>query len=183
MLFNLVIFTFLKTSIFSLEARIPKPGELQPNQKSKDLAFITNLINQNDIQMTMKPVLEDDLPLDVNLRLTIESIDNLSEIDMEMTITFIMQQFWMDKRLARPGGKKVVLPKPLRNKIWKPDVSIKGAKHASLHAVVVDNQRMEIGPGGEIEYKVKMSTTLVCKMALASFPMDRQTCSLKDMVN
>ena len=49
---------------------------------------------------------------------------------------------------------------------------------ASMHSVVVDNQRMEIGPGGEIEYKVKMSTTLVCKMALASFPMDRQTCTL-----
>ena len=70
------------------------------------------------------------------------------------------------------------MPKSIRNRIWKPDVSIKGAKHASLHSVVVDNQRMEIGPEGNIEYKVKMSTTLVCKMALASFPMDRQTCTL-----
>ena len=177
-MYSILSFVFLVSSSFALEARIPKLGELPPNQKSKDLAYINELVKKNNVLLTTKPVTDPNLPLDVNLRLTIESIDNLSEIDMEMTITFIMQQFWQDKRLARPGGKRIVVPKTIRNKIWKPDVSIKGAKHASMHSVVVDNQRMEIGPGGEIEYKVKMSTTLVCKMALASFPMDRQTCTL-----
>ena len=37
---------------------------------------------------------------------------------------------------------------------------------------------MNIGPGGEIEYSVKLSTTVICQMSLENFPMDRQTCSL-----
>ena len=39
-------------------------------------------------------------------------------------------------------------------KIWKPDVSIQGAKRALIHATTVDNHVMRIGEYGDISYRL-----------------------------
>ena len=93
-------------------------------------------------------------PLRVNLRLTIEAIESISEVDMEMSVTFLMQQFWNDSRLQRRNGETTIMPMALIPKIWKPDVSIQGAKRALIHATTVDNHVMRIGEYGDISYRL-----------------------------
>ena len=89
-----------------------------------------------------------------------------------------MQQFWNDTRLARRNGETTIMPMALIPKMWKPDISIQGAKRAVIHGTTVDNHVMRIGKYGDIAYSVKMSATIVCQMQLSSFPMDRQVCTL-----
>ena len=149
-----------------------------------DLDFITRIIIDNPMDMLTKPKIlnkngsETHYPLRVNLRLTIEAIESISEVDMEMSVTFLMQQFWNDTRLARRNGETTIMPMALIPKMWKPDISIQGAKRAVIHGTTVDNHVMRIGKYGDIAYSVKMSATIVCQMQLSSFPMDRQVCTL-----
>ena len=53
------LFIFLVSSSFALEARIPKLGELPSNQKSKDLAYINQLVKKNNVLLTTKPMTRD----------------------------------------------------------------------------------------------------------------------------
>ena len=100
-----------------------------------------------------------DYPLRVNLRLTIEAIESISEVDMEMSVTFLMQQFWNDTRLSRRNsGETTIMPMELIPKIWKPDISIQGAKRALIHGTTVDNHVMRIGRYGDIAYRMAEKT-------------------------
>ena len=47
-----------------------------------------------------------DFALPVGVRLTVENIESVSSEEMDLTLTFIMTQTWVDKRLAHGGENK-----------------------------------------------------------------------------
>ena len=116
-----------------------------------------------------------DHALPVGVRLTVENIESVSSEEMDLTLTFIMTQTWVDKRLAHGGDHKMLVPLEILGQIWTPDLVIQNAKTDIDQA---ENCMMEIGPGGEMDYRVRMSSTIICEIALTNFPMDRQVCAL-----
>ena len=116
--------------------------------------------------------------LSVGVSLTVENIESVSSEEMDMTLTFVLKQVWIDKRLAHNGIGKVHVPSKIIEDIWIPDIIIQNAKTTSLHSTLTDNFMMKVGPNGEMEYSIKMSATIICQMQLTNFPMDRQLCSL-----
>ena len=90
-------------------------------------------------------------PIPVNVRLLIETISDLSEVNMEMTVTFILNQFWTDPRLKRNSKNNMVVPIELIDKLWKPDIAIQGSKVTTLHATTVNNQVMRVNPEGDVQ--------------------------------
>lgn len=123
-----------------------------------DLNFLLNLIEEMGIALVVKPtvyVMYQDKyvtrPIPVNVRLLIETISDLSEVNMEMTVTFILNQFWNDPRLKRNSQSNMIVPIELIDKVWKPDIAIQGSKVTTLHSTTVNNQVMRVNPAGDIQ--------------------------------
>ena len=109
----------------------------------------------------------------------IESISEISEVNMDMTVTMTVRQVWEDSRLdlrELPGINYLVLPPGLAKLIWVPDIFIEGSKKSFIHATTVDNQSMRIKDNGTIDYTVKITATMLCEMELYYFPLDTETC-------
>ena len=70
----------------------------------------------------------------------------------------------------------MLIPSNMLGQIWTPDLVIQNAKLSDI--AQAENFMMKIGPGGEIEFQIRMSSKIICDMALANFPMDRQICAL-----
>ena len=149
-----------------------------------DLDFVINTVNEHKEKMLQKPNLYTkdlkrlDAALPVGVQLTVENIESVSSEKMDLTLTFVLKQIWLDKRLAHGGKGKVHVPSKIIGKIWIPDIIIQNAKTTSMHSTLSDNYMMKIGPNGEMEYSIKMSSTIICQMQLTNFPMDRQLCAL-----
>ena len=81
----------------------------QADYGEDDLAYLKSLIRSNTTQLVVRPrqftnttdnkITE--IPTVVRVRLLIETISKLSEVDMEMTVTFTLYQLWNDGRLLR----------------------------------------------------------------------------------
>ena len=152
---------------------------------------MTHLIDHHTHELSMRPTRKK-IPVRVFVR--IESISSISEVDMDMTVTMIIRQTWNDKRLdlstmdmeedddprknENSTMKMIVIPPEIAQKIWKPDIFIEGSKESKVHSTIVENVVMRVRNAGQIEYTVKLSSTMLCEMTLYYFPLDRETCSI-----
>ena len=147
-----------------------------------DLEFIIKAVKKYKYLMLQKPGVYNsqlkklDFALPVGVKLTVENIESVSSEQMDLTLTFIMTQTWTDKRLAHGGKRKLLVPSKILGQLWIPDLVIQNAKLTDSDSS--ENFMLKIGSGGEMEYQIKMSSTIICEMALANFPMDRQMCAL-----
>ena len=142
--------------------------------------FITHLIDNHRHELPMRPT-RSKIPVGVYVK--IESISSISEVNMDMTVTMILRQTWVDKRLdlsfmEEGETKMIVIPPEIAQKIWKPDIFIEGSKESKVHSTIVENVVMRVRNKGQIEYTVKLSSTMLCEMTLYYFPLDRETCSI-----
>ncbi|XP_072040422.1 gamma-aminobutyric acid receptor subunit beta-2-like isoform X2 [Amphiura filiformis] len=110
----------------------------------------------------------------------IASINSISEVNMDYTLSMYFRQYWTDERLAydmKLGN--VSLDGRLAEKIWVPDTYFANDKNSFVHDVTVKNRMLRFHFDGSIAYGMRITTVASCMMDLRHYPMDTQTCTLE----
>ncbi|XP_077168080.1 gamma-aminobutyric acid receptor subunit delta [Paroedura picta] len=118
-------------------------------------------------------------PVNVALAIEVASIDHISEVNMEYTMTVFLHQSWRDDRLSYNHTNETLgLDSRFVDKLWVPDTFIVNAKSAWFHDVTVENKLIRLQPDGVILYSIRVTSTVACDMDLTKYPMDEQECML-----
>ncbi|XP_016353684.1 gamma-aminobutyric acid receptor subunit rho-3-like isoform X3 [Sinocyclocheilus anshuiensis] len=117
----------------------------------------------------------------VGIDVQVESIDSISEVNMDFTMTLYLRHYWQDDRLAFPSSnnKSRTFDARLVKKIWVPDVFFVHSKHSFIHDTTMENIMLRVYPDGNILYSVRITVTALCSMDFSRFPLDTQNCSLE----
>ncbi|XP_048093938.1 LOW QUALITY PROTEIN: gamma-aminobutyric acid receptor subunit rho-3a [Alosa alosa] len=117
----------------------------------------------------------------VGIDVQVESIDSISEVNMDFTMTLYLRHYWQDDRLAFPSSnnKSRTFDARLVKKIWVPDVFFVHSKRSFIHDTTMENIMLRVYPDGNILYSVRVTVTALCSMDFSSFPLDTQNCSLE----
>ncbi|KAM3922508.1 gamma-aminobutyric acid receptor subunit delta [Leptodactylus fuscus] len=118
-------------------------------------------------------------PVIVAVDIEVTSIDHISEINMEYTMTVYLRQSWRDERLSYYHTNKTLgFDSRFVEKLWIPDTFIVNAKSAWFHDVTVENKLIRLQPDGVILYSSRITSTVSCDMDLTKYPLDEQECRL-----
>ncbi|XP_035475725.1 gamma-aminobutyric acid receptor subunit rho-3 isoform X1 [Scophthalmus maximus] len=117
----------------------------------------------------------------VGIDVQVESIDSISEVNMDFTMTLYLRHYWKDERLAFPSrnNRSRTFDSRLVKKIWVPDVFFVHSKRSFIHDTTMENIMLRVYPDGNILYSVRVTVTALCSMDFSSFPLDTQNCSLE----
>uniref|UniRef100_A0A4W6G5K8 GABA(C) receptor n=1 Tax=Lates calcarifer TaxID=8187 RepID=A0A4W6G5K8_LATCA len=117
----------------------------------------------------------------VGIDVQVESIDSISEVNMDFTMTLYLRHYWKDERLAFPSrnNQSRTFDSRLVKKIWVPDVFFVHSKRSFIHDTTMENIMLRVYPDGNILYSVRVTVTALCSMDFSSFPLDTQNCSLE----
>uniref|UniRef100_H9GK80 Gamma-aminobutyric acid type A receptor beta4 subunit n=1 Tax=Anolis carolinensis TaxID=28377 RepID=H9GK80_ANOCA len=119
-------------------------------------------------------------PVTVGMSIHISSIDQISEVNMDYTITMYFQQSWRDKRLAYSDlPLNLTLDNRVADQLWLPDTYFLNDKKSFLHGVTVKNRMIRLHPDGTVLYGLRITTTAACMMDLRRYPLDQQNCTLE----
>ncbi|XP_057400514.1 gamma-aminobutyric acid receptor subunit beta-3 isoform X2 [Balaenoptera acutorostrata] len=119
-------------------------------------------------------------PVCVGMNIDIASIDMVSEVNMDYTLTMYFQQYWRDKRLAYSGiPLNLTLDNRVADQLWVPDTYFLNDKKSFVHGVTVKNRMIRLHPDGTVLYGLRITTTAACMMDLRRYPLDEQNCTLE----
>ncbi|KAJ8262388.1 hypothetical protein GJAV_G00165880 [Gymnothorax javanicus] len=119
-------------------------------------------------------------PVDVRMSIDIASIDMVSEVNMDYTITMYFLQSWRDKRLSYTGiPLNLTLDNRVADQLWVPDTYFTNDKRSFVHGVTVKNRMLRLHPDGTVLYGLRITTTAACMMDLRRYPLDEQNCTLE----
>ncbi|XP_072170764.1 gamma-aminobutyric acid receptor subunit beta-3-like [Diadema setosum] len=119
-------------------------------------------------------------PIDIGMDIDIVSINSISEVNMDYTLSMYFRQYWRDERLAYdPCLGNVSLNGGLAERIWVPDTYFPNDKHSFVHDVTVTNRLLRFHYDGTIMYGMRITTVASCMMDLLHYPMDEQNCTLE----
>ncbi|XP_078678308.1 uncharacterized protein LOC144914377 isoform X2 [Branchiostoma floridae x Branchiostoma belcheri] len=119
-------------------------------------------------------------PLLVDMSLSVASIDRVSEVDMDYTLTIFLREYWRDERLHfSETNRSLSLDGRLVERLWVPDTFLVNAKSSFLHKVTVDNRLLRLFPDGRLLYGLRITAKAACPMDLRKYPLDVQTCPLQ----
>uniref|UniRef100_A0A3Q2YH34 Gamma-aminobutyric acid type A receptor subunit beta4 n=1 Tax=Hippocampus comes TaxID=109280 RepID=A0A3Q2YH34_HIPCM len=98
-------------------------------------------------------------PVIVGMSINIASIDSISEVNMDYTITMYFQQSWRDKRLAYGElNLNLTLDNRVADQLWLPDTYFLNDKKSFLHGVTVKNRMIRLHPDGTVLYGLGYTT-------------------------
>ncbi|KAM9436676.1 gamma-aminobutyric acid receptor subunit rho-3 [Clarias gariepinus] len=117
----------------------------------------------------------------VGIDVQVESLDSISEVNMDFTMTLYLRHYWKDERLGFPSGNNMsrTFDARLVKKIWVPDVFFVHSKRSFIHDTTMENIMLRVYPDGNVLYSVRITVTAQCSMDFSSFPLDTQNCSLE----
>ncbi|KAI5612732.1 gamma-aminobutyric acid receptor subunit beta-2 precursor, partial [Silurus asotus] len=119
-------------------------------------------------------------PVRVGMNIDIASIDMVSEVNMDYTLTMYFQQAWRDKRLSYSEiPLKLTLDNRVADQLWVPDTYFLNDKKSFVHGVTVKNRMIRLHPDGTVLYGLRITTTAACMMDLRRYPLDEQNCTLE----
>ncbi|XP_041496942.1 gamma-aminobutyric acid receptor subunit theta isoform X1 [Microtus oregoni] len=119
-------------------------------------------------------------PVPVSVSIYVSSIEQISEINMDYTITMFLHQTWKDKRLAYyETNQNLTLDYRMHEKLWVPDCYFVNSKNTFVHDVTVENRVFQLHPDGTVRYGIRLTTTAACSLDLRKFPLDKQACKLE----
>ncbi|XP_047391980.1 gamma-aminobutyric acid receptor subunit theta isoform X2 [Sciurus carolinensis] len=119
-------------------------------------------------------------PVPVKISIYVSSIEQISEVNMDYTITMIFHQTWKDSRLAYyETDLNLTLDYRMHEKLWVPDCYFVNSKDAFVHDVTVENRVFQLHPDGTVQYGIRLTTTAACSLDLHKFPLDKQACKLE----
>ncbi|KAJ8356063.1 hypothetical protein SKAU_G00188570 [Synaphobranchus kaupii] len=139
-----------------------------------------HLLRVDDHDFTMRPAFAGPaIPVGVDVQ--VESLDSISEVDMDFTMTLYLRHYWKDERLSFPSStnKSMTFDGRLVKKIWVPDVFFVHSKRSFIHDTTTDNIMLRVFPDGHVLYSLRVTVTAACNMDFSRFPLDSQTCSLE----
>ncbi|XP_030836772.1 gamma-aminobutyric acid receptor subunit beta-2-like [Strongylocentrotus purpuratus] len=118
--------------------------------------------------------------IDIGIDIEIVSINSISEVNMDYTLTMYFRQHWKDERLSYdPCLGNVSLSGILAERIWVPDTYFPNDKRSFVHDVTVTNKLLRFHHDGTITYGMRITSVASCYMDLVHYPMDEQNCSLE----
>ncbi|KAM7369614.1 hypothetical protein PAMP_010924 [Pampus punctatissimus] len=96
----------------------------------------------------------------VGIDVQVESIDSISEVNMDFTMTLYLRHYWKDERLAFPShnNQSRTFDSRLVKKIWVPDVFFVHSKRSFIHDTTMENIMLRVYPDGNILYSVRYGT-------------------------
>uniref|UniRef100_G3SSR0 Gamma-aminobutyric acid receptor subunit beta n=1 Tax=Loxodonta africana TaxID=9785 RepID=G3SSR0_LOXAF len=119
-------------------------------------------------------------PVPVGISIYISSIEQISEINMDYTITMFFHQTWKDPRLAyHETNLNLTLDYRMLNKLWVPDCYFLNSTDTFAHDVTVEKRVFQLQPDGTVRYGIRLTTTAACSLDLQKFPLDKQACKLE----
>ncbi|KAG5276551.1 hypothetical protein AALO_G00106980 [Alosa alosa] len=139
-----------------------------------------HLLRVDDHDFTMRPAFAGPaVPVGVDVQ--VESLDSISEVDMDFTMTLYLRHYWKDERLSFPSttNKSMTFDGRLVKKIWVPDVFFVHSKRSFIHDTTTDNIMLRVYPDGHVLYSLRVTVTAACNMDFSRFPLDSQTCTLE----
>ncbi|XP_048387183.1 gamma-aminobutyric acid receptor subunit rho-2-like isoform X2 [Stegostoma tigrinum] len=139
-----------------------------------------HLLRVGDHDFTMRPAFGGPA-IPVGVDVMVESLDSISEVNMDFTMTLYLRNYWKDERLSFPSttNKSMTFDGRLVKKIWAPDVFFVHSKRSFIHDTTTDNIMLRIFPDGNVLYSIRVTVTAMCNMDFSCFPLDTQTCSLE----
>ncbi|XP_069469164.1 gamma-aminobutyric acid receptor subunit beta-4 isoform X2 [Ambystoma mexicanum] len=166
------IVSALAAFCFICTAQSPSSGNISVVKKTVD-----KLLKGYDIRL--RPDFGG-APVTVGMSIHISSIDQISEVNMDYTITMYFQQSWRDKRLAYTAiPLNLTLDNRVADQLWLPDTYFLNDKKSFLHGVTVKNRMIRLHPDGTVLYGLRITTTAACMMDLRRYPLDQQNCTLE----
>ncbi|KAK2527742.1 hypothetical protein Q9966_010190 [Columba livia] len=95
------------------------------------------------------------IPVGVDVQ--VESLDSISEVDMDFTMTLYLRHYWKDERLSFPSttNKSMTFDGRLVKKIWVPDVFFVHSKRSFIHDTTTDNIMLRVFPDGHVLYSMR----------------------------
>uniref|UniRef100_W5LNL1 GABA(C) receptor n=1 Tax=Astyanax mexicanus TaxID=7994 RepID=W5LNL1_ASTMX len=153
-----------------------KPPDVTKSRKLKT----DHLLKVDDHDFTMRPAFGGPaIPVGVDVQ--VESLDSISEVDMDFTMTLYLRHYWKDERLsfASTTNKSMTFDGRLVKKIWVPDVFFVHSKRSFIHDTTTENIMLRVYPDGHVLYSLRVTVTAACNMDFSRFPLDSQTCSLE----
>uniref|UniRef100_A0A8C1E3M4 GABA(C) receptor n=1 Tax=Cyprinus carpio carpio TaxID=630221 RepID=A0A8C1E3M4_CYPCA len=139
-----------------------------------------HLLRVNDHDFTMRPAFAGPaVPVGVDVQ--VESLDSISEVDMDFTMTLYLRHHWKDERLSFPrkNNKSMTIDGQLVKKIWVPDVFFVHSKLSFIHDTTTENIMIRVYPDGHVLYSLRVTVTSACNMGFSRFALDTQTCTLE----
>ncbi|XP_047731661.1 gamma-aminobutyric acid receptor subunit rho-3 [Prionailurus viverrinus] len=120
-------------------------------------------------------------PVPVGIDVQIESLDSISEVNMDFTMTFYLRHYWKDERLSFPSttNKSMTFDHRLIKKIWVPDIFFVHSKRSFIHDTTVENIMLRVYPDGNVLFSLRITVSAMCFMDFSRFPLDTQNCSLE----
>ncbi|XP_056593705.1 gamma-aminobutyric acid receptor subunit rho-3 isoform X1 [Triplophysa dalaica] len=155
--------------------------KLKRKDSTKSLLIKTEqLLRIEDHDFAMRPGFGGSA-IPVGIDVQVESIDSISEVNMDFTMTLYLRHYWKDERLAFPSTNNLsrTFDGRLVKKIWKPDVFFVHSKRSFIHDTTMENIMLRVYPDGNILYSVRITVTSLCSMDFSRFPLDTQNCSLE----
>eukprot|EP00066_Takifugu_rubripes_P027643 XP_011616909.1 PREDICTED: gamma-aminobutyric acid receptor subunit rho-2 [Takifugu rubripes] len=153
-----------------------KPPDVTKSRKTKT----EHLLQVDDHDFTMRPAFGGPaIPVGVDVQ--VESLDSISEVDMDFTMTLYLRHYWKDERLSfrSSTNKSMTFDGRLVKKIWVPDVFFVHSKRSFIHDTTTDNIMLRVFPDGHVLYSLRVTVTAACNMDFSRFPLDTQTCTLE----
>ncbi|XP_045248262.1 gamma-aminobutyric acid receptor subunit beta-1 isoform X2 [Macaca fascicularis] len=155
----------------------PDPSTNEPSNMSYVKETVDRLLKGYDIRL--RPDFGGP-PVDVGMRIDVASIDMVSEVNMDYTLTMYFQQSWKDKRLSYSGiPLNLTLDNRVADQLWVPDTYFLNDKKSFVHGVTVKNRMIRLHPDGTVLYGLRITTTAACMMDLRRYPLDEQNCTLE----
>ncbi|KAJ1151717.1 hypothetical protein NDU88_004497 [Pleurodeles waltl] len=151
-----------------------------PDITKSPLTKSEQLLRIDDHDFTMRPGFGGPaIPVGVDVQ--VESLDSISEVDMDFTMTLYLRHYWKDERLSFPSSnnQSMTFDGRLVKKIWVPDMFFVHSKRSFIHDTTTDNVMLRVQPDGKVLYSLRVTVTAMCNMDFSRFPLDTQTCSLE----
>lgn len=120
-------------------------------------------------------------PVQVKINLYVRSIESLDDRQNQWTVQITYRSSWRDDRLTFNGqnGRIRYLSMKDTSRLWTPNTFFSNEKSGRTHEMPSPNTLVRVRPTGEVLYTTRLTLTLQCRMQLADFPADRQTCHIQ----
>uniref|UniRef100_A0A4W3I8L1 GABA(C) receptor n=1 Tax=Callorhinchus milii TaxID=7868 RepID=A0A4W3I8L1_CALMI len=157
-----------------------RPESKRSDSTKAHLTKSEQLLRIDDHDFSMRPGFGGPA-VPVGIDVQIESIDSISEVDMDFTMTLYLRHYWKDERLTFPSSnnRSMTFDGRLAKKIWIPDVFFVHSKRSFIHDTTMENVMLRVYPNGNILYSLRITVTSMCSMDFSRFPLDTQNCSLE----
>ena len=126
----------------------------------------------------------DEKPLVTRIGYFIIGFTDISEKNMDFTLSYFMRMYWNDSRLrfsqVEHGNLSYVTLNPEQmNEIWRPDPFYRDERGTSISETFsIADSFSRIYSSGEVRLSRKLETTFRCHMRLYDYPFDTQICSV-----